>query len=100
MMVQKGTKPLDEEVASDEDRQDVDLDEIGEPQSGLDDALESARDPVPLDGSDLTWYMHAFTGVVHAAHNASVGEEQRLLCGRAITVNFSPIQTVQRQRQV
>jgi hypothetical protein len=99
MMVQKGTKPLDEEVAehwqdpdieaSDEDSQDVDLDEIGEPQSGLDDALESTRDPVPLDGHDLTWYMHAFTGVVHAAHNASVGDEQRLLCGRAITVNLN-----------
>ena len=75
--------------ASDEDSQDVDLDEIGEPQSGLDDALEGTRDPVPLDGHDLTWYMHAFTGVVHAAHNASVGDEQRLLCGRAITVNLN-----------
>ena len=98
-MVQKGTKPLDEEIAehwqdpdieaSDEGSQDVDLEEVGEPQSGLDNALESTRDPVPLDSYDLTWYMHAFTGVVHAAHDASEGDEQRLLCGRAITVNLN-----------
>ena len=98
-MVQRGTKPLDEEIAehwqdpeieaSDEDSQDVDVDEIGEPQDGLNDALESAREPVPLDSYNLTWYMHAFTGVVHAAHDASEGEEQRLLCGRAITVNLN-----------
>ena len=44
---------------------------------------------MPLDSYDLTWYMHAFTGVFHAAHDASEGDEQRLLYGRAITVNLN-----------
>lgn len=98
-MVQKEMKPLDEEVAehwqdpeieaSHEDSLDVDLEEMGKPPSGLDNAVESTRDPVPLDSSDLTWYMHAFTAVVHAAYNASEGDEQRLLRDRAVTVNFN-----------
>ena len=98
MMVRSEAHPHDEDIAevwepphlaaSDDDSEDVDLDEVGDQQNGLDYSLELDRDPIPLERFDLEWYIHSFTGVVHAAQ-FSLGEgETRLLCGRAITVNL------------
>ena len=98
MMVRQADKPLDEDLAqtwqepelelSDENSQDVDTDDVGDFENGLDDAIEALRDPVPHDAIDVSWYIHAFTGVVHAAHDTAEEAGQRLLCGRAITVNL------------
>ena len=99
MMVRQADQPLDDDLAqiwqepeielSDENSQDVDTDDVGDFENGLDDSLEALRDPIPHDTLDVSWYIHAFTGVVHAAHNTVEEAAQRLLCGRAVTVNLA-----------
>ena len=76
--------------ASDEESQDVDLDEEDDPTADLDDRLSAERDQVPEHGDEFLWYIHCFTGVVHAAQIVSL--EDRLLCGRPITVNLVSIE--------
>ena len=98
MLVRQADKPLDENLAqtwqepelelSDESSQDVDTDDVGDFQNGPDDSIAALRDPVPHDAIDVSWYIHSFTGVVHAAHDTVEEAEQRLLCGRASTVNL------------
>eukprot|EP00435_Cladocopium_sp_Y103_P013036 s4599_g3.t1 len=75
--------------ASEDDSEDLDLDEVGEHQSGLDTSLQLNRDPVPGESFDLDWYIHSFTGVVHAAKCDEGDPTTKLLCGRAITVNLT-----------
>eukprot|EP00435_Cladocopium_sp_Y103_P056037 s2067_g18.t1 len=75
--------------ASDSDSEDLDIDDVGEHQSGLDASLQSVRDPVPGESFDLDWYIHFFTGVVHAARTSDADPEAKLLCRRAITVNLT-----------
>eukprot|EP00435_Cladocopium_sp_Y103_P016242 s5404_g4.t1 len=75
--------------ASDEDSEDLDVDEVGEHQFGLDASLQLARDPVPGESFDLDWYIHSFTGVVHAAKCGEGDPDSKLLCGRSITVNLT-----------
>ena len=76
--------------ASDEDSQDVDLDEEDDPTTDLDGHLDAEREQVPEQGDEFLWYIHCFTGVVHAAQIVSL--EDRLLCGRPITVNLVSIE--------
>lgn len=71
---------------SDEESEDADLEEESSPVGELDNYFGSERDPVPEHSDNFLWYMHCFTGVVHAADLAS--PEDRLLCGRALTVNL------------
>eukprot|EP00435_Cladocopium_sp_Y103_P004360 s5679_g1.t1 len=99
MMVNRDASNRDEDVAdtwdepdigaSDEDSEDLDVDEVGEHQSGLDNSLQLARDPVPGESFDLDWYIHSFTGVVHAAKCGEGDPDSKLLCGRSITVNLT-----------
>ena len=101
MMVENGstadTSVLSEEVqepeieASDEESQDdVDLDGEDDPTTDLDGHLGAGREQVPEHGDEFLWYIHCFTGVVHAAQVVSL--EDRLLCGRPITVNLVSIE--------
>ena len=76
--------------ASDEDSQEVDLDEEDDPTTDLDSHLDAEREKVPEQGDEFLWYMHCFTGVVHAAQIVAL--EDRLLCGRPITVNLVSIE--------
>ena len=75
--------------ASADESEDADLDDDSGPPGGLDNYLEDTRDPVPEHGDEFLWYMHCFTGVVHAADIAS--PEDRLLCGRSLTVSLVSI---------
>lgn len=54
---------------------------LGCTREGFDNDFGSEREQVPGHSDDFLWYMHCFTGVVHAADLAS--PEDRLLCGRA-----------------
>ena len=75
--------------ASDEESEDVDLDEDGGLTGELDNHFKEERGQVPEHGDQFLWYIHRFTGVVHAADIVSL--EDRLLCGRSITVNLVSI---------
>ena len=75
---------------SDENSDDVDLEEVAEPQTGLDESLDVMRDPIPQESFDMEWYIHSFTGVVHAGRLNMSDFQTRLLCGRSLTVNMSP----------
>ena len=74
---------------SDEESEDADLEDESSPLGELDNYFGQEREPVPEHSDDFLWYMHCFTGVVHAADLSS--REDRLLCGRAITVNLVSI---------
>ena len=76
--------------ASDEESQDVDLDEEDDLTTELDGHLGAEREQVPEHGDEFLWYIHCFTGVAHAAQIVSL--EDRLLCGRPITVNLVSIE--------
>eukprot|EP00435_Cladocopium_sp_Y103_P007580 s5022_g2.t1 len=99
MMVNREASNRDEDLAdtwdepdigaSEEDSEDLDLDEVGEHQSVLDTSLQLNRDPVPGESFDLDWYIHSFTGVVHTAKCDEGDSTSKLLCGRAITVNLT-----------
>eukprot|EP00435_Cladocopium_sp_Y103_P035869 s3789_g9.t1 len=99
MMVNQDSRTRDSDIAetweepvidmSDDDSEDVDLEDTGEPQSRLDSTLEVMRDPIPHESFGLEWYIHSFTGVVHGAKMNVEESEMRLLCGRAITVNLT-----------
>eukprot|EP00435_Cladocopium_sp_Y103_P043564 s278_g12.t1 len=62
--------------ASDEDSEDLDVDDVGEHQSGLNASLQLTRDPIPGESFDLDW---CGEGV----------PDSKLLCGRSITVNLT-----------
>lgn len=74
---------------SDEESEDADLEDESSPLGELDNYFGQEREPVPEHSDDFLWYMHCFTGVVHAADMSS--REDRLLCGRALTVNLVSI---------
>ena len=76
---------------SDEESQDVDLDGEDDPTTDLDGYFGAEREQVPEHGDEFLWYIHCFTGVVHAAQVISL--EDRLLCGRPITVNLVSIES-------
>jgi len=71
---------------SDEESEDADLEDESSPVGELDNYFGQDREPVPEHSDDFLLYMHCFTGVVHAADISS--REDRLLCGRALTVNL------------
>ena len=53
--------------ASDEESDDADLDEDTGLAGELDGQLGEDQGPVPENGDQFLWYLHCFTGVVHAA---------------------------------
>lgn len=75
---------------SDDDSCDADLDESDGHEDQLGDSFEQDRDQIPDDAADYMWYMHCFTGVIHAA-DFLADEGERLLRGRSVTVNLSNV---------
>ncbi len=75
--------------ASADESEDADLDDDSGPPGGLDNYLEALGIQSRNMETNFLWYMHCFTGVVHAADIAS--PEDRLLCGRSLTVNLVSI---------
>lgn len=68
---------------SDDNSEDVDTDDMH------DDVHEDEQGGHPELGSlRLVWFVHAFTGIVHAMYMSMEGKDSKLLCGRPITVNL------------